>query len=73
MSIAAGDPDGDGKNEIISAASPGGGPHVRTFNLNMAPLDASFYAYGPTFSGGVFVAAGPRLNAGGVGVVIAAS
>ena len=29
--IAAGDVDGDGKNEVITAAGAGGGPHVRTF------------------------------------------
>jgi Bacterial Ig domain/FG-GAP-like repeat len=55
---ALGDVNGDGTLDIITAAGPGGGPHVRVFNgTNLAEL-ASFYAYTPTFTGGVFVAAG---------------
>lgn len=56
--VAIGDIDGDGENEVITGAGPGGGPHVRTFDLTLAPLPTSFFAYDQTFSGGVFVAAG---------------
>ncbi len=56
--VAIGDVDDNGTNEIITAAGPGGGPHVRTFDVNMAPLATSFFAYDPLFAGGVFVAAG---------------
>jgi hypothetical protein len=56
--VAVGDVDDNGTNEIITAAGPGGGPHVRTFDVNMAPLATSFFAYNPLFAGGVFVAAG---------------
>src|SRR5262249_24500930 len=48
--------------EIVTGADAGGGPHVRTFAVAngtattiSGPL-GSFYAYAPTFSGGVRVA-----------------
>jgi hypothetical protein len=59
--VATGDLDGDGAAEIITAAGPGGGPHVMAFTLTEArtaiPV-VSFFAYGATFRGGVFAAAG---------------
>jgi hypothetical protein len=53
--------------EIVTGAGPGGGPHVRVFNLNASDLSelAGFYAFDPSFSGGVFVgslACGGRLR-----------
>lgn len=49
------DVDGDGLPDIVTAAGPGGGPHVRVFRgINAAPL-GSLLAYDPTFVGGVFV------------------
>jgi VCBS repeat protein len=58
--VAAGDLDGDGVSEILTAAGPGS-PHVEAFVLNDArqpEIVLSFYAYHPAFLGGVFVAAG---------------
>jgi lysophospholipase L1-like esterase len=61
--IASGcDFDGDGRDEIVTGAGPGGGPHVRVFRVNtvgtvVAEL-AGFMAYDPAFTGGVFVACG---------------
>ena len=59
--VAAGDLDGDGVSEILTAAGAGGSPHVEAFVLNAAHQPEtvlSFYAYNPAFLGGVFVAAG---------------
>ncbi len=58
---ASGDVDGDGLDDIITAAGPGGGPHVRVFKVNPATgatkEAASFMAYDQNFLGGVRVAA----------------
>ncbi len=54
VDVAMGDLDGDGEPEIITAAGPGGGPHVRVFDIHGAPMDAlGFMAYDPNFHGGV--------------------
>ncbi len=58
--VATGDMNGDGTPDIIAAAGPGGGPHVRIFDgvtgeQFTGPL-GSFFAYDPRFTGGVFVA-----------------
>jgi hypothetical protein len=52
--VGTADTDGDGRLDILTAAGPGGGPHVRSFDgLSVTVLD-EFFAYG-TFAGGVFV------------------
>jgi hypothetical protein len=57
--VAAADLNGDGKADIITGAGPGGGPHVRVFDgTTGGPLASpveSFFAYDPSFTGGVFV------------------
>ncbi|MFN4258554.1 MAG: choice-of-anchor Q domain-containing protein [Gemmataceae bacterium] len=56
--VAVGDVNGDGVDDIIVGAGPGGGPHVKVFSgVDMTVL-ASFFAYAPSFTGGVFVAVG---------------
>ncbi|HZN33924.1 MAG TPA: VCBS repeat-containing protein, partial [Pirellulaceae bacterium] len=60
--VAAGDLNGDGLADIITGAGPGAGPHVKVFDgLTHAEL-RSFFAFDPSFSGGVFVAAGDLNN-----------
>jgi hypothetical protein len=56
--VAAADLNGDGRADLVTAAGPGGGPHVRAFDGgSLAELDG-FFAFAPAFAGGVFVAAG---------------
>ncbi len=57
VNVAAGDLDGDGIDEIITGAGPGGGPHVRVFNTQGRVI-MQFFAYQKNFHGGVFVASG---------------
>ena len=56
--VAVGDVNGDGKLDIVTAAGPGGGPHVKVFSGANGQVIRSFYAYAPTFTGGVYVGAG---------------
>ena len=67
--VASGDVNGDGVADIITGAGPGGGPHVKVFDGRSQAEIASFFAYGPTFTGGVFVAAGD-VNGDGFADVI---
>ncbi|MFO0804296.1 MAG: Calx-beta domain-containing protein [Gemmataceae bacterium] len=72
VTVAAGDYDGDGTDEVIVGTGPGGGPRVQVFDgkllqtfkpggggtlVDAAQL-ANFFAYDPNFRGGVHVAAG---------------
>ncbi|MDX1535530.1 MAG: peptidoglycan DD-metalloendopeptidase family protein [Candidatus Spechtbacterales bacterium] len=57
VNVATGDLNGDGKDEIITAPGPGGGPHVKMFNPNGTPYTTEgFFAYTPAFTGGINIA-----------------
>jgi hypothetical protein len=56
--VASGDVNGDGTPDIITAAGPGGGPHVKVFDGEDLHLLFSFMAYDVRFAGGVNVASG---------------
>jgi hypothetical protein len=58
--IAAADLTGSTKADIITATGPGGGPHVRVWDVGSgAPVEfAGWYAYAASWTGGVNVAAG---------------
>jgi FG-GAP repeat len=56
--VAAGDVTGDGIDDLIVAAGPGGGPHVKAFKGDTGALVHSFLAAAPSFTGGIFVAGG---------------
>ncbi|MEY2425022.1 MAG: hypothetical protein QOI61_594 [Actinomycetota bacterium] len=54
--VTTADTNGDGTNEIVVGAGPGGGPHVRVFDRFGSPVGPGFFAYSPDFHGGVDVA-----------------
>jgi hypothetical protein len=56
--VASGDVTGDGVADLITAAGPGGGPHVKAFDGVSGAEVRSFYAYSPAFAGGVNIAVG---------------
>ena len=57
VSLAVGDLNGDNLKEIITGTSAGQAPHVKAFNYIGGQM-ASFFAYAPTYLGGVKVAVG---------------
>ncbi|MDP2736559.1 MAG: S8 family serine peptidase [bacterium] len=63
VSFASGDINNDGQEEIITAAGPGGGPHVRIFNID-GDLVGQFFAFSKTFRGGVNIATADVNNDG---------
>lgn len=69
VNVAVGDIDGDGIAEIITGAGEGG-PHVKAFRFAGLAEVLSFYAFDPTFIGGVFVAAGDT-NGDGIAEIFA--
>jgi hypothetical protein len=53
--VAAADLTGDGRADLVVAAGPGGGPHVRVLDAATLAEVEGFYAFDPAFTGGVFV------------------
>ena len=65
-------PPGAQAAQITTGPGAGGGPHVRSFDTGGTPVGASFYAYSPSFTGGVPVARGD-LNGDGVDEIVTGS
>ncbi|MFN4260867.1 MAG: FG-GAP-like repeat-containing protein [Gemmataceae bacterium] len=70
--VAVGDVTGNGRDEIVTAAGFGGGPHIKVFDGVSGQLLRSFFAYAPSFTGGVYVAVGDVNNDGYADIITAA-
>jgi hypothetical protein len=82
--VAVGDVNGDGIPDLITGAGSGGGPQVQVIDgskltqvqangqIDPSAVLASFFAYTPTFTGGVTVAAGYVNGDGHVDLVTGA-
>ena len=74
VNVATGDVNGDGTDEIIVGAGPGGGPVVRVFEFDT--LDGvqtgEFLAFPLGFTGGVFVSAGDIDEDGSSEIIVGA-
>lgn len=58
ISVAVGDVNADGKDEIVTGPGRGGGPQVRIFTPAGKPIGTGFMVYAKNFTGGINVAVG---------------
>lgn len=70
--VASADITGDTLADIVTAAGPGGGPHIKVFDGYTRDVIRSFFAFDASFSGGVYVATGD-VNGDGTPDIIAAA
>ncbi len=60
--VALGDTNGSGRNQIVTGPGEGGGPRVRVFDIPSQTVLRDFFAYTPSFRGGVRVAVDSGTN-----------
>ncbi|MFH1191914.1 MAG: S8 family serine peptidase [bacterium] len=68
VNVSAGDINGDGKDEIITAPLSGGDPHIKIFN-KYGELVSHFFAYEDNFHGGVNIATADANNDGAAKII----
>ncbi len=72
VNVAAADVTGTGRARIVVGAGAGGGPQVSIFDGFTGTLLSSYYAFNPSFRGGVYVAAGSINGDGRLDVIAGA-
>jgi hypothetical protein len=71
VTVATGDVNGDGNDDVVTGAGPGGGPAVGVFDGQTGVQIASFYAFNPTSNtAGIKVAVGHVTNDGNPDIVV---
>jgi hypothetical protein len=70
--VATGDVNGDGVQDIIVAAGPGGGPQVSVYDGLDLHLLYNFYAFNPLFKGGLFVGSADVNSDGFADIIVGA-
>jgi cyclophilin family peptidyl-prolyl cis-trans isomerase len=71
VNVAVGDINGDGFADIITGPGPGSAPVVNIFSGKDGSLIRSFFAYGPSMTGGVNVAVGDIEGTGTPDIITA--
>jgi fibronectin-binding autotransporter adhesin len=67
--VGAGDVDGDGLADVVTAPGDGGGPHIEAFRVRDGALLANFFSDSPDQRGGAYVAVAD-VNRDGLGDII---
>ncbi|HEX4609856.1 MAG TPA: VCBS repeat-containing protein, partial [Urbifossiella sp.] len=67
--VATGDVTGDGTDDVVVATGTGGGPEVKVYDGTTGNVVFDFWAYDPSFRGGVNVAVGDVTGDGRADIV----